>query len=213
MSSMTQQSIVTTERSVAQPGSASGLGPEGRGFKSLHSDTNFNGEKMKSNYEIGQEFIALYESLAVFSEQNGLGDAFSYARGKEIVAAFSLGHTVADKFAGADAINERGEGVEYKSTTGKKLKGSYTGISVQPSWDEQVKYLKEEKILKYPEHYFNRFEGGRLVESWRLTGQQVYDILLPKLKKKFATVLEKKDPRLSADVSNTEILANGERII
>ena len=46
MSLMTQQSIVTTERSVAQPGSASGLGPEGRGFKSLHSDTNFNGEKM-----------------------------------------------------------------------------------------------------------------------------------------------------------------------
>ena len=116
-------------------------------------------------------------------------------------------------YSGADAINERGEGVEYKSTIGPRVKGSYTGISVQDTWDKQVRYLKEEKILKYPEHYFNRFDNGELVESWRLTGQQVYDILLPKLKKKFTTVLEKKDPRLSADVSNKDILTNGERII
>ena len=30
--------VVTGFRSVAQPGSASGLGPEGRGFESLYSD-------------------------------------------------------------------------------------------------------------------------------------------------------------------------------
>ena len=32
------QAIKRARRSVAQPGSASGLGPEGRGFESLHSD-------------------------------------------------------------------------------------------------------------------------------------------------------------------------------
>ena len=53
------------------------------------------------------------------------------------------------------------------------------------------------------------FEKGRLVESWRLTGQQVYDILEPKLRKKFDTVLNNKDPRLSADVSWKDIQNNG----
>ena len=32
----------------------------------------------------------------------------------------------------------------------KDPQGSYTGISVQTTWDEQEKYLQEEKILKYP---------------------------------------------------------------
>ena len=73
--------------------------------------------------------------------------------------------------------------------------------------------MREHKILKYPEHYFNRFQDGKLVESWRLTGQQVYDILLPKLEKKFDTVLTKKDPRLSADVTNTDILNSGVRVL
>ena len=63
--------------------------------------------------------------------------------------------------------------------------------------------------MKYPEHYFNRFEKGRLVEAWKLTGQQVYDILEPKLRKKFDTVLSNKDPRLSADVSWKDIQNNG----
>lgn len=162
-----------------------------------------------------EEYIALYKRMAALCEENGLGDPFSYARSKEIYATFSLGHKMPgpSDYSGADAINERGEGVEYKSTIGPRVKGSYTGISVQDTWEKQVQYLREEKILKYPEHYFNRFENGELVESWRLTGQQVYDILLPKLKKKFATVLDKKDPRLSADVSNKDILTNGERII
>ena len=160
-----------------------------------------------------EEYIALYKRMAALCRENGWGDPFSYARSKEIYATLSLGHTMPKEYSGADGINQRGEGVEYKSTIDSKVKGSYTGISVQETWEEQVRYLREEKILKYPEHYFNRFENGELVESWKLTGQQVYDILLPKLKKKFATVSDNKDPRLSANVSNKEIITNGERII
>ena len=51
-----------------------------------------------------------------------------------------------------------------------------------------------------------------MVESWRLTGQQVYDILLPKLRRKYDTVLTKKDPRLGATVTNREIVKYGERV-
>jgi hypothetical protein len=160
-----------------------------------------------------QKFKQMYKEMADLCEENGWGDPFSYARAKEIYAACKLGHTVAPTLSGADAINEKGQEVEYKSTIGPKAKGSYTGISVQPTWEQQVEYLKEEKILKYPEHYFNRFESGELVESYKMTGQQVYDTLLPKLRKSFVTVLSKKDPRLSANVTTAEIKKYGVKVL
>lgn len=160
-----------------------------------------------------QKFIELYKQMADLCSQNGWGDPFSYARSKEIYAACVLGHTVAPDYSGADAFNERGDEVEYKSTIGKEIQGAYTGISVQSTWEDQVRYLREEKIAKYPEHYFNRFSEGELIESWKLTGDQVFDLLLPKLEDKYPTVLTKKDPRLSATVTKKEIIKNGEKVI
>ena len=46
-----------------------------------------------------------------------------------------------------------------------------------------------------------------------MDGETVYDVLLPKLKNKFPTVLQKKDPRLSASVTWGEIKKFGTRII
>ena len=160
-----------------------------------------------------KKYMEMYKAMAILCEEQGWGDPFSYARSKEIYAAGALGHKIAESFSGADGINQKGEECEYKSTTGKNCKGSYTGISVQDTWEKQEKYLREEKILKYPEHYFIRFEAGELVESWKLTGQQVYDILLPKLKKNYPTVLSKKDPRLSATVTWRDIQEHGKRVI
>ena len=153
--------------------------------------------------------------MADLCEQEGWGDPFSYARSKEIYAACVHGHQMPgpNDYSGADAINQSGIGVEYKSTIGAKIKGAYTGISVQSTWEAQDRYLREEKIVKYPEHYYNRFKDGKLVESWKLTGQQVYDILMPKLKRKFSTVLTKKDPRLSATVTTKEIKQHGTRVL
>ena len=159
-----------------------------------------------------EEYQNLYERMATLCSSQEWGDPFSYARSKEIYAAITLGHTVADTLSGADAFNKEGDPVEYKSTINKNPKGSYTGISVQRSWEEQVRYLKEEKIAKYPEHYYNRFSGGKLVESWKINGQTVLKLLTPKLRKKFDTVLQKKDPRLSADITWAEIKKHGEKV-
>ena len=160
-----------------------------------------------------EKYIHLYEEMAQLCEEQNWGDPFSYARSKEIYAALKLNHKVADTLSGADAYNEKDEPVEYKSTIGKKVKGSYTGISVQPSWEEQEEYLLKDKIAKYPEHYYNRFANGELVESWMMSGDKVLEVLLPKLKNKFSTVLTKKDPRLSADITNADILKHGRRVI
>ena len=169
----------------------------------------------RKNKDAREKYMSLFGEMASLCKGEDWGDPFSYARAKEIYATCALGHKMPgpNEYSGADAINRNGDGVEYKSTIGKTVKGSYTGISVQASWKKQVRYLREEKILKYPEHDFNRFDDGVLVESWKLTGQQVYDILLPKLQKKFSTVLTKKDPRLSATVTTTEIEKLGVRVL
>jgi hypothetical protein len=161
----------------------------------------------------GEEFKYLYERMACLCEEQGWGDPFSYARGKEIYASIELGHKVAGTLPGADAFNKEEEPVEYKSTTGKAVKGAYTGISVQPTWEEQEVYLREKKIEIYPEHFFNRFEVGRLAESWVMSGAKVLEVLHPKLYKKYPTVLNKKDPRLSATVTTKEIKKYGRRVI
>jgi hypothetical protein len=163
----------------------------------------------------GQKFIKLFEEMAVLCKEQGWGDPHSYARGKEIYATRVLGHTLpgANAYAGADGINESGEEVEYKSTTNPKVKGAYTGISVQETWEQQIKHLQEEKILVYSEHYYNRFKDGKLVESWMLTGKMVYDLLLPKIKRSYESRHNRKDPRVAAGISNTEIKTYGRRVI
>ena len=159
-----------------------------------------------------QEFKKLFERMYELCQENDWGDPFSYARSREIHIAGTLGHQISDTLAGADGIDEAGE-CEYKSTIADKIQGTYNGISVQPSWSEQVKYLEEKKILKYPHHYFARYEGGKIAEIYRLTGRQVFDIIVPKLKKKFPNASTKKDPRLGAMVTHTEILRNGVKIL
>lgn len=161
-----------------------------------------------------QKYVRLYKEMSDLCEQQKWGDLFSYARSKEILAAIELGHTVADTYSGADAFRtaEKLDPLEYKSTTGKTCKGSYTGISVQPTWGEQRTYLREKKLGPY-DHFYNRFENGKLVESWEVAGRDVYKTLLPKLKASYTTVLTKKDPRLSATLSWTEIQKFGKRVL
>jgi len=168
---------------------------------------------MNSTITPEQKFKQLYEQMYRICQENNWGDPFQYARSKEIYAANELNHTVASDYSGADAHNGDKD-CEYKSTVAKNCQGSYTGISVQPTWAEQVIYLKEKKIAKYDEHYYNRFdkETGLMVESWVMPGKDVLRLLLPKLKLKYPTVLNKKDPRLSANITWSEIQKYGKRV-
>jgi hypothetical protein len=159
-----------------------------------------------------EEYIHLYHRMAELCEEQGWGDPFSYARSKEIYAAIRLGHEVSETLSGADAYTEDGRPLEYKSTIGKNCQGNYTGISVKETWEEQKDYLINEKICKYPEHYYNRFHKGRLEESWKMSGQQVFDVLLPKLEKNYHKD-RGADPRLAATVTWRDIQKHGEPVI
>jgi hypothetical protein len=160
-----------------------------------------------------QEFADLFLKMYKLCEKHNWGDPFSYARAKEIYLANVLDHMIVSTYNGADAVQKDGLLVEYKSTIAEKIHGAYNGISVFPNWTEQEKYLIEEKLGKYAFHYFARFEGGNIVEVWKLKGEDILKILIPKLKKQFHSNRSKsKDPRLGSNVSTREIMKYGERI-
>ena len=160
-----------------------------------------------------EQYRQLYEQLYALCEVEGWGDPFSYARSREIHLAGILGHKIADDYSGADAFDEDG-GCEYKSTIAKNINATYNGISVQDTWEDQEKYIKEEKIGKYPYHYYARFSDGEIVEVWKLESNKVLDILLPKIKKQYPNKKKgnSKDPRIGVTISTKQIKKNGERI-
>ena len=161
-----------------------------------------------------QQFQQLFEQMYQLCEEQGWGDPFSYARSREIHLAGILGHKVAETYSGADAVDDDGE-CEYKSTIANSINGTYNGISVQDTWEEQERYLIEEKLGKYANHYIARYDGGKVVEVWKLTGNDVLMILLPKLKKDWGRKIQgkHKDPRLSGSLTKKEIYKFGTCII
>lgn len=167
---------------------------------------NINSDEEMFSYHFKQ----MYE----ICQRNNWGDPFSYARSREIHMANTFGHKIAITYSGADAIDDDGE-CEYKSTINKNINGTYNGISVQDTLEEQVRYIKEEKIGKYHNHYYARYENGDIVEAWKLTSDNVLEVLLPKIikeypKKKFGN---SKDPRLGVIITKKEIYKFGIRII
>ena len=109
---------------------------------------------------------------------------------------------------------EEEDPAERKSTSGKNIKGSYTGQSNQSTWAEQVKYT-EKKIKEMKRHYFDLFcpKTGRLLDSWYLTGDKVFEILLTKIKGDFHSPKQKADPRIKGTLCMTEIKKYGTKVI
>ena len=156
-------------------------------------------------------FAALYEA----AEEMNAGDPMSYARSREIHLACILGHSVADTYSGADAYEQDGTPVEYKSTIGKNISATYNGISVQPTWEDQEAYLIEHKIGCYPRHYYARYEGAQVVEVRVMDSDTVLSLLLPKAEKQYSTKRngKAKDPRIGVTLSSSEIRKFGRRIV
>jgi len=110
---------------------------------------------------------------------------------------------------------------ERKSTVGKNCKGAYTGISNQDTWPKQDALLIK-KIKNMGRHYYDRFDKktGELLESWWINGPKVYELLAPRVKKDFnrkaaafADGNPPADPRLSANITWTDIQDHGTQVI
>lgn len=115
-----------------------------------------------------------------------LGDPFGAGRAREAILAAFLGHHLGDDLQGADAYDDRGNIYEYKTTlVSCGISGRYD-VSSQPTWEEQVEYLRENKIANNAYHYYASFTPKmELVSVYEIDGETVLDLLLPKLHKKF----------------------------
>ena len=177
------------------------------------SDVDFANSLTKK--EKRKTFIQLYDMFDRFSHNCEFGDPFSATRAREILMACELGHTVALTYRGADGINEEGKPVEYKSTIGKLINATYNGINIFPTWKIQEEYLRVEKIGRYVEHFWARFEIGKIVEMYRATSDQALELLLPKLKRLYfsSNFKQQGDPRLRTCLSSGEIKTVAEQIM
>ena len=106
------------------------------------------------------QYQNLYEQLYTLCAEQGWGDPFRYARSREIHMAGILGHRIADDYSGADAFDEEG-GCEYKSTIAKSINATYNGISVQDTWEEQERYLIEDKIGMKKNSIYQNQKGSK----------------------------------------------------
>lgn len=136
---------------------------------------------------------------------------------REVIACFETGCIPNIEKSGPDCFYTEAGRVfpaERKSTDGKNISGAYTGISVQPTWEEQEVYL-EKKIKGPGRHYYDRFckKTGHLEESYYITGDKVHELLLPKLEKLYPNALKKADPRLAASICMTEIKKYGVKVL
>ena len=161
-------------------------------------------QAMRPEAQFNDLFVRMYQ----LCQENKWGDPFSYARSREIHMANHLGHTIAKDYSGSDATDAEGNPVEYKSTIGTTIRATYNGISVHPTWEAQLEYLRTEKIGKYAWHFFARYEEGRIQEIWKMSGEKVLTLLIPKLKKQYESEHKRKDPRLGSSLTTKEIKDN-----
>tara|TARA_R110000796_G_scaffold1780_1_gene7265 strand:+ start:517 stop:1029 length:513 start_codon:yes stop_codon:yes gene_type:complete len=139
---------------------------------------------------------------------------------KEVIASILTGCEPNRQKSGPDChvIGEDGKRkpCERKSTTAKNIKGTYTGQSKKKVWSEQVKYTKK-KVKDMERHYFDRFcqKTGRLLESWYMTGDDAYGLIIPQIEKDFHMVRKDPlaDPRPKASICMRDIKQHGTKVL
>tara|TARA_B100000927_G_scaffold290414_1_gene289179 strand:- start:4341 stop:4844 length:504 start_codon:yes stop_codon:yes gene_type:complete len=162
-----------------------------------------------------KKILDIWESL--ISHLSAAGYPTDPRKMREVIASCQTGCTPNVEKSGPDCFYSEGGKTfpaERKSTDGKNVSGAYTGISVQPTWEQQKVYL-EKKIKGPGRHYYDRFckKTGHLEESYYITGDKVHELLLPKLEKLYPNALNKADPRLAASICMTEIKKYGVKVL
>ena len=96
-------------------------------------------------YTMNDAQTAITNLVEIF-EYLELGDPFGAGRAREAILAAFLGHHLGDDLQGADAYDDNGNIYEYKTTlVSCGISGRYD-VSSQPTWEDQVEYLRENKI-------------------------------------------------------------------
>ena len=164
----------------------------------------------KQDSPIEEVIDAIVNLIDVFKEE-GLGDPFGAGRTREAILAEFLDHNIGNDLSGEDAYDENGNEFEYK--TGFDFNGRYE-VSTFPTWEEQEKYLLNEKIGYYKFHYYATFNRKYEIQKvYRISGEKANKVLIPKFKKFYKR--DKKNlasQTLTANMYVNDIREHGELI-
>jgi hypothetical protein len=177
-------------------------------------------EAILGKYSPEEKFAFYSSGSQKVCRQNKWGNPFVPGRSQEIVVCNILGFTISNSVSGADAYDADGPAEIKSCSPGEdavykgKFDAVYGGISFFPTWEEQLEYL-DQKILAYKNHYHSRWENGECMEIWQMDCQTVYDLLLPKLKKRYETLKANdriKDPRMQGVLTKKQIYKHGKKV-
>ena len=167
------------------------------------------------------QFEETARKLLNIAAKLGYGDPFASGRAREILLAKLLGHKVHTELHGPDARiwnEEAGHFLtfEYKTSFEKYgLHGRYD-VSWQPTWEEQKRYLKHEKIGGKHSHYFATFDQQyNVVDVYSIPGKKVHELLLPKFEEKYRgkeTITKNKISTLYAQLGSPDIQKHGKLV-
>ena len=164
----------------------------------------------KQDSPIEEVIDAIVNLIDVFNEE-GLGDPFGAGRTREAILAEFLDHNIGDDLSGEDAYDENGNEFEYK--TGFDFNGRYE-VSTYPTWEEQEKYLLNEKIGYYKFHYYATFNRKYEIQKvYRISGDKANKVLIPKFREFYdRDKTNLASQTLTANMYLNDVLEHGELI-
>ena len=168
----------------------------------------------KGNFMTLQEqFTKKYAELVQIANQMDVGDPFGAGRAREIILSGILGHKIGSDLHGIDAESFCGkETYEYKTSLSTKYLTPRYDVSWCDTWENQIEYLKQNKIANHEFHFFASFTIlGEVTAIYKMSGDKVLELLLPKLQRKFYAP-KKRSGVLYASLSEKDLREHAELI-
>jgi len=161
-----------------------------------------------------KQFAKKYEELVQLAQLMEVGDPFGPGRAREIILAGILGHKIGDTLHGIDAQSFCGKKTyEYKTSLSTTYLTPRYDVSWCDTWENQVEYLKLNKIANHEFHFFASFTiFGEVTAIYKMSGEKVLELLLPKLQRKFYAP-KKRSGVLYASLSEKDLRKHAEKIL
>lgn len=161
-----------------------------------------------------KEFAKKYAELVQLAHLMDVGDPFGAGRAREIILSGILEHKIGDKLHGIDAQSFCAtKTYEYKTWLDSCYPTARYDVSWCDTWENQVEYLKHNKIANHEFHFFASFTVfGEVTAIYKMSGEKVLELLLPKLQRKFYAP-KKRSGVLYASLTQKDLREHAEKII
>ena len=164
----------------------------------------------------GKKYQELYEEMCLLCEKNNWGKPFEdKSKANYLFMANFLNHKIITNYYNVLPFEDDEMKIPSKYyASNDDVCGPYVGIVIQGSWEMQKKKLENVEVKKYKNHYFARFDKGKIAELYKMDCEKVFEYLLPKVKIIYEEQKNnKRNPEISLEIPKSYILANSSKIV